>query len=114
VSLLPFLGGFTLFFWATATWWIPMLAILSYWQHVVRKIDRAYSVLYWDIVFPIGMYTVCTFEPEDVMKLPFLAWLPHILIHVALLGWALTFLGMMRSGARWWRGPIPVEIGPTR
>ena len=24
--LRPFLTGFTLFFWATATWWIPLLA----------------------------------------------------------------------------------------
>ena len=27
--LLPILKGFTLFCWATATWWIPMLIILG-------------------------------------------------------------------------------------
>ena len=33
-SMLPFLRGFTLFFWATGTWWIPMLVILGLWRHV--------------------------------------------------------------------------------
>ena len=29
-SLLPFLKGFTVFYWATGTWWIPMLIILAF------------------------------------------------------------------------------------
>jgi tellurite resistance protein TehA-like permease len=97
-SLLPFLKGFSMFFWATATWWLPMLAILAYWQHVVKKLGRAYSFLYWDVVFPIGMYTVCTDQLSGVMNLPFLMWLPRILIYVALLAWVVTFLAMIRSG----------------
>ena len=28
-SLLPFIKGFTVFYWATGTWWIPMLAVLG-------------------------------------------------------------------------------------
>ena len=35
-GLLPFLKGLTLLFWATATWWIPMLLILGTWRHVVQ------------------------------------------------------------------------------
>ena len=31
-TLLPFLKGFTIFFWATGTWWIPMLLILVVWR----------------------------------------------------------------------------------
>jgi hypothetical protein len=27
------LVGFTVFFWATATWWIPFLVILMVWRH---------------------------------------------------------------------------------
>jgi len=37
-DLLPFLKGFTLLFWATATWWIPMLVILGAWRHVYRRL----------------------------------------------------------------------------
>jgi len=61
-GLLPFLKGFTIFFWATATWWIPMLAVLAFWEHVIRKAGRAYTFLYWDVVFPIGMYTASSYR----------------------------------------------------
>ena len=102
-SMLPFLKGFTMFFWATATWWIPMLAILAYWQHVVKKLGRSYTFLYWDVVFPLGMYTACTYQLSQVMNLSFLVWLPRILIYIALLAWLLAFTGMAGSGLRNWR-----------
>src|SRR5262249_16191645 len=31
-QILPFVRGFTLFWWSTATWWIPMLLILGVWR----------------------------------------------------------------------------------
>jgi tellurite resistance protein TehA-like permease len=96
-SLLPFLKGFTIFFWATATWWIPMLAVLAFWQHVIKKLGRAYTFLYWDVVFPIGMYTVSSYRLCEVMNLPFLLWLPRLLVYVALITWFATFAGMTRN-----------------
>ena len=33
-TLLPFLLGLTLLFWATATWWIPLLVALGIWRHL--------------------------------------------------------------------------------
>src|SRR5262249_16860766 len=36
-DLLPFLKAFTLVFSAAATLWIPMLLLLGYWRHVVRR-----------------------------------------------------------------------------
>ena len=33
-ELRPFTLGLTILFWATATWWIPMLVILGIWRHV--------------------------------------------------------------------------------
>ena len=33
-EILPFLKGFTLFFWAAATWWIPLLFILGIWRFI--------------------------------------------------------------------------------
>jgi hypothetical protein len=35
-QILPFVRGFTLFWWSTATWWIPMLVIVGVWRLVYR------------------------------------------------------------------------------
>ena len=34
-EILPFLKGFTLFFWASGSWWIPLLLILGAWRVLV-------------------------------------------------------------------------------
>jgi tellurite resistance protein TehA-like permease len=53
----PFISGFTLFFWATGTWWIPLLVIVGFWRHVVERVQITYDPQYWSLVFPLGMYT---------------------------------------------------------
>jgi tellurite resistance protein TehA-like permease len=47
-------------FWATATWWIPMLLTLGFWRHVYKRFPLRYDPLYWGAVFPLGMYSVST------------------------------------------------------
>ena len=59
-EMLPFIKGLTLAFWATATWWIPMLVILGVWGHVYRRFPLRYEPLHWGAVFPLGMYSACT------------------------------------------------------
>lgn len=54
-SVLPFMKGFTIFYWVTGTWWIPMLFILAIWRHVYKKFPLKYDPLYWGAVFPLGM-----------------------------------------------------------
>ena len=98
-DILPFLKGFTLFFWATATWWIPMLVILGFWRHVYKRFTLKYDRLYWGAVFPLGMYSVCTRQLCDAFHLPFLLWLPHVFAWIALVAWSLTFLGLLATGA---------------
>ena len=42
-NLKPFISGFTLFFWATATWWIPLLLIVGCWRHFWQRVPIAYD-----------------------------------------------------------------------
>ncbi len=99
-SMLPFLKGFTLLYWATATWWIPMLLILGLWRHLVRRVPLTYDPLYWGAVFPLAMYTSATYRLAETLDLPFLVSVPRWSIAAALTAWILTFLGLSLSLAR--------------
>jgi anaerobic selenocysteine-containing dehydrogenase len=44
-----------------ADYWVPMLIILGIWRHIYRRFPLRYDPLYWGAVFPLGMYTACTF-----------------------------------------------------
>jgi tellurite resistance protein TehA-like permease len=99
-EVLPFVRGFTLFWWATATWWIPMLVILGVWRHVFRRFPLRYDPLYWGAVFPLGMYTACTARLSQAVDAPYLMAIPRVFILVALTAWSLALLGMGASLVR--------------
>lgn len=97
LEMLPFVKGLTVAFWATATWWIPMLIILGVWRHVYCRFPLKYDPLYWGAVFPLGMYTTCTLRLNDALNLPLLANIAQCFLWIALAAWAVTFLGLART-----------------
>ncbi|GLQ95986.1 tellurite resistance/C4-dicarboxylate transporter family protein [Dyella mobilis] len=90
MALQPFVKGFTLFFWATASWWIPLLVILEIWRHGWRHVPLRYETDDWDIVFPIGMYSVGTYQLAQALDAPFLLPIPAAGVYASLLLWALV------------------------
>jgi tellurite resistance protein TehA-like permease len=94
-ALLPFLKGFTLFYWATGTWWIPMLLALAIWRHFVGRVPFRYDPAYWGAVFPLGMYCDATRQMAAVLDVRFLDFLTNIMFVAAVGAWALTFAGLL-------------------
>jgi tellurite resistance protein TehA-like permease len=94
-ELQPFVKGLTLMFWSTATWWIPMLVILGVWRHVYQRFPLRYDPLYWGAVFPLGMYSVCTFRLAHAIDAPFLLVIPRLFLFIALAAWTLAMIGLI-------------------
>jgi tellurite resistance protein TehA-like permease len=108
-SLEPFLKGFTVFYWASGSWWIPLLAVLAFWRYVWRRFPLKYDPLYWGAVFPLGMYAAATEEMIDTMHLEFLEWLAHLFAYLALAAWVIAFAGFALDLVRRSRSPVHPE-----
>ncbi|HZT57761.1 MAG TPA: tellurite resistance/C4-dicarboxylate transporter family protein [Pyrinomonadaceae bacterium] len=96
-DLLPFLKGFTLFFWAAGTWWIPLLFVLGFWRHVQKRFPLRYDPQYWGMVFPLGMYTVCTFQLSKAIGFEPLMLVPRCFVYLALAAWLAAFAGLAQT-----------------
>lgn len=94
-DILPFLKGFTLLYWAIGTWWIPFVVIMGIWRTVLKQFPLKYHPLYWSMVFPLGMYTVCTYKMAQALQLSFLKELSEVFVYIALGSWIITFVGMV-------------------
>lgn len=91
--------GFTLLFWVTATWWIPLLTALEMWRYWVKRYPLRYDPLDWDIVFPLGMYTTCTLQLARATGLPIKA-ISEWFVYLAVAAWLVAFIGLSRRIVR--------------
>ncbi|QNL47989.1 tellurite resistance/C4-dicarboxylate transporter family protein [Olivibacter sp. SDN3] len=101
-EILPFLKGFTLFFWASGSWWIPLLVLLGIWRHVIKKVPvptsaKGYDPSYWAMVFPLGMYTVCTFRLSEALHIPFLKTIPDYFVYIGIFAWLAVMIGFIKQ-----------------
>lgn len=93
-DFLPFLRGFTLFFWSIASWWIPLLIGLTLWRHVLQRHRLSYEPQLWSVVFPLAMYTTGTTRLIHALDTQFLMVIPMTTIWLALGAWLFTSVGM--------------------
>lgn len=61
------------------------------------------------MVFPIGMYTACTFQLANALDLDFLLLIPRVFIFAAWGAWLIVFVGMLRYGAQTLRSLMNAE-----
>ncbi|MFC4799032.1 tellurite resistance/C4-dicarboxylate transporter family protein [Neobacillus sp. GCM10023253] len=95
VEITPFIKGFTLFFWITGTWWIPLLFILMVWKHLYHREPINYDPQFWGMAFPLAMYTLSTFQLSKALKVPFLTVIPDIMVYIAMGAWVTVFIGLI-------------------
>jgi tellurite resistance protein TehA-like permease len=100
-ALLPFVKGFTVLYWATGTWWIPMLLVLAVWRYVYKRFPLRYDPMYWGAVFPLGMYSAATHEMTAALGLDFLGLVALAFFYAALAAWTAAFIGLLRRLPRW-------------
>jgi tellurite resistance protein TehA-like permease len=91
-----FVAGFTLFFWATGTWWIPLLVVVFAWRHLRHGAAMRNDPRYWSLVFPLGMYGVATQAYAHANKVAFLLPVARIAGDVAFIAWVLAAIGLVR------------------
>jgi tellurite resistance protein TehA-like permease len=111
-ELIPFVKGFTLFFWAAGSWWIPLLVCLTLWVHWRKQRPLVYTPLLWAAVFPLGMYTVSTYQLGQALELNGLLLIPAVTVYVALIAWGLTFFGLLRRLMRAIDDALQIPSGP--
>jgi len=92
----PFVDSMALLTWAWATWWLPLLIIISFWKHVVHRIPLGYDPRQWSIVFPLGMYTVASVQLSVATEFDPLHWISHVMVWVALGVWGILMAAIVR------------------
>lgn len=107
--------------WAIGAWWIPIQLYLDVWKFTRLDLSgnrpwwitvfpwmrlgfgnersHFYEPPSWGRVFPMGMFTACTIALTEASDFDILFLIPSVWGWFALLVWALTFIGTLRSVA---------------
>ncbi|TAM89501.1 C4-dicarboxylate ABC transporter [bacterium] len=97
VAMRSFVSGSTSVFWGWATWWIPFLVILGIWKYAVKRDRLSYDPSMWNVVFPLGMYTVATYHFHRMVGVTQLQVIPKVMIWAAVTAWAAGAVGLLAS-----------------
>jgi hypothetical protein len=60
-----------------------------------KKVSDRYDPQFWGMVFPLGMYTACTFQLSNALGFSPLMVIPNVFIYLALAAWVITFCAML-------------------
>ncbi len=110
-ELVPMFKVLAAFAWVAGIWWIPIVFIVGLWKH--RYMPLRYQSGYWSLVFPLGMYTLCTWHLGHVFNVPIVHQVPHYFIWLVWGAWGAAYVGMARQTVRLLRPgavpPIPAD-----
>ncbi len=84
--------------WVAGIWWIPIVFIVGLWKH--RYMPLRYQSGYWSLVFPLGMYTLCTWHLGRLFDVPIVHQVPHYFIWLAWGAWGAAYVGMAKHVVR--------------
>ena len=96
----PFVVGLSVVLWAFGTWWIPLLVLLGIWRYVLRRYPRSYEPRLWNVVFPLGMYTVASWSLGHIPGLGFMASVARVWVWVGVAAWVAVLCLMLGALAR--------------
>lgn len=89
-SMLPFVRATTVLYWATASWWLPLLLVLNVWRVFVRRDPLRGGWAEWSAVFPLGMYSVASGKMAGVFGVQGLLPLSAAFFWIAAAAWLAT------------------------
>jgi tellurite resistance protein TehA-like permease len=87
--------GVSVVLWAFGTWWIPLLVLFGIWRYLLRGYPRAYEPGLWNVVFPLGMFTVACWSLGHAARgLNFMSSIARFWFWVGLGAWIIVFVLM--------------------
>ncbi len=97
----------SLVLWALTIAWLPVLLAV---ELLRPRLD--YDVRRWSTVFPVGMYTVCSFVVGAATGTAALTDFARVWVWAGVGVWPVVFAGMLRRGWRLWGAQPASRPGP--